>query len=173
MPAHLIAALFDGAAAARDAADRLVAMGVDRGAVRLIPEDGAAPSVPVVPPAGVAGGFWGALAGLHLPEADRYGYAEGIGRGGVLLAVSVSAPPSGEVVHVLEEAGAVDLDEREDEWWACGWRGYRPGRGERRSGAAPEEGRVRAAAIGQSARAQLSGVRDKLTDVVTSTKPAP
>jgi hypothetical protein len=157
MPAHLIAALFDGAAAARDAADRLVAMGVDRGAVRLIPEDGAAPSVPVVPPAGEAGGFWGALAGLHLPEADRYGYAEGIGRGGVLLAVSVAAP-YGEVVHVLEEAGAVDLDQREDEWWACGWRGYRPGKGgegsgERHGGAAPEERRVRAvAAIGQSAR---------------------
>jgi hypothetical protein len=134
----------------------------------------------VVPPAGEAGGFWGALTGLHLPDADRYGYAEGIGRGGVLLAVSVSASPSGEVVHVLEEAGAVDLDEREDEWWACGWRGYRPGRGGegsggRRGGTAPEEGRVRAAAAhrAERARAPLSGVRDKLSDVVTSTKPAP
>jgi hypothetical protein len=158
MPAHLIVALFDGAAAARGAADRLAAMGVNRGAVRLVPEDGAAPGARVVPPAGEATGFWCALAGLHLPEADRYGYAEGVGRGGVLLAVSVAAPPNGEVVHVLEEAGAVDLDQREDEWWACGWRGYRPGKGgegsgERHGGAAPEERRVRAvAAIGQSAR---------------------
>jgi hypothetical protein len=158
MPAHLIVALFDGAAAARGAADRLAAMGVNRGAVRLVPEDGAAPGARVVPPAGEATGFWCALAGLHLPEADRYGYAEGVGRGGVLLAVSVAAPPNGEVVHVLEEAGAVDLDQREDEWWACGWRGYRPGRcegrGGRRPGAAPEEeGWVRvAAAVGQSAR---------------------
>jgi hypothetical protein len=157
MPAQLMTALFDGAAAARGAADRLVAMGLDRDAVRLIPEDGAAPGARVAPPAGEAGGFWSALAGLHLPAADRYGYAEGIGRGGVLLAVSIAAYPNGEVVHALEEAGAIDLDERESEWWACGWRGYRPGQGaegsgERRGGAAPEEVRVRAAAIGQSAR---------------------
>jgi hypothetical protein len=76
MPAHLMTALFDGAARAGAAADRLVAMGLDRDAVRLIPQDG-------TPAAGV----WDALANLRLPDADRYGYAEAIRRGGVLLAI--------------------------------------------------------------------------------------
>jgi hypothetical protein len=126
VPAALLTALFDGVAEARAAADRLAATGIDRGAIRLIPEDNATPGG-AAPPAGEAGGVWGALASLRLPDADRYGYAEGVRRGGVLLAVSVAACPDGEIVRALEETGAVDLDERESEWWASGWRGYRPG----------------------------------------------
>jgi hypothetical protein len=118
MPAHLMAALFDGAAKAGAAADELVAMGLDRNAVHLIPQDGKP-----------AAGVWDALAGLRLPAADRYGYAEAIRRGGVLLAVSATACADQEVVRALQEAGAVDLDEREDEWWSGGWRGHLRGRG--------------------------------------------
>lgn len=40
MPLRLTTALFDGAMKAGAAADRLAAMGVDHGAVRLIPQDG-------------------------------------------------------------------------------------------------------------------------------------
>ena len=39
-------------------------------------------------------------------------------------------------MRALEEAGAVDLDEREGEWWSGGWRGYRPAAKEPTSGAA-------------------------------------
>lgn len=39
-------------------------------------------------------------------------------------------------MRALEEAGAVDLDEREDEWWACGWRGYQPGSGTKEAASA-------------------------------------
>jgi hypothetical protein len=118
MPAHLMTALFDGAVRAGAAADRLVAMGLDRDAVRLIPQDS-------TPGAGV----WDALAKLRLPDADRYGYAEAIRRGGVLLAILATACADQEVVHALQEAGAVDLDEREDEWWSGGWRGHLRGSG--------------------------------------------
>ncbi len=124
MPAYLATALFDGATAARAAASQLVGMGVDHGAVRLVPQEGE------------AGGVWGALASLGLPDADRYGYAEGIRRGGVLLVVPADAFPGAELVRALEEAGAVDLDEREGEWWSGGWRGYRPDIKEPASGAA-------------------------------------
>lgn len=117
-PANLTTALFDSAAKAEAAVDRLVAMGLGRDAVRLIPQHGAS-----------AAEAWGALAGLRLPDADRYGYAEAIRRGGVLLALSAATCVDGHVVGVLEAAGAVDLDEREDEWWSGGWRGYRPGAG--------------------------------------------
>ena len=147
MPAHLMTALFDGMARAGAAADRLVAMGLDRDAVRLIPQDG-------TPAAGV----WDALANLRLPAADRYGYAEAIRRGGVLLAISATACADQEVVRALQEAGAVDLDEREDEWWSGGWRGHLRGRGLKEAASAtvsepdravaherlPGDGRVRA-----------------------------
>lgn len=115
MPLRLTTALFDGAMKAGAAADRLAAMGVDHGAVRLIPQDGTS-----------AASVWDALAGLRLPDADRYGYAEAIRRGGVLLAVTAAEGADGQVVRALEEAGAVNLEEREDEWRACGWRGYQP-----------------------------------------------
>ena len=118
MPAHLITALFDGTAMAGAAADRLVAMGLDRDAVRLIRQDG-------TPAAGV----WDALTKLCLPDTDRHGYAEAIRRGGVLLAIAATACADQEVVHALQEAGAVDLDEREDEWWSGGWRGHLRGSG--------------------------------------------
>ena len=118
MPAHLMTALFDGAVRAGAAADRLVAMGLDREAVRLIPQVGTS-----------AAGVWDALANLRLPDADRYGYAEAIRRGGVLLAISATACADGEVARALQEAGAVDLDEREDEWWSGGWRGHLRGGG--------------------------------------------
>jgi hypothetical protein len=128
MPAYLAMALFDGVAEARVAAGRLVGMGVDRSAVRLVPREGPLPGAATLP-VGEAGGVWGALASLELPDADRHGYAEGIRRGGVLLVVAAGACPGGEVVRALEEAGAVDLDEREGEWWSGGWRGYRLGGG--------------------------------------------
>lgn len=118
MPAQLMMALFDGAARAGAAADRLVAMGLDRDAVHLIPRDAKA-----------AAGVWDTLANLRLPDTDRYGYAEAIRRGGVLLAISAIACADQEVVSALQEAGAVDLDEREDEWWSGGWRGHPHGRG--------------------------------------------
>jgi hypothetical protein len=147
MPAHLMAALFDGAAKAGAAADELVAMGLDRNAVHLIPQDGKP-----------AAGVWDALAGLRLPDADRYGYAEAIRRGSVLLAISATACADLELVRALQEAGAVDLDEREDEWWSGGWRGHLRGRGLKEAASAtvsdpdravaherlPGDGRVRA-----------------------------
>lgn len=115
-PANLTTALFDSAAKAEAAVDRLVAMGLGRDAVRLIPQGGTSSAE-----------AWGALAGLRLPDADRYGYAEAIRRGGVLLALSTATCVDGQVVSVLEAAGSVDLEEREDEWRSGGWRGYRPG----------------------------------------------
>jgi len=152
MPTALTTALFDGVAEARAAADRLAAMGTDRGAIRLIPEDNTTPGGAVLPVGEAGGGVWGALASLGLPDADRYGYAEGVRRGGVLLAVSVAACPDGDLVRALEEAGAVDLDERESEWWASGWRGYRPGgRASEAAGAAAAE------SLGSLGRDRLPG----------------
>jgi hypothetical protein len=153
MPEHLVTALFDGAAEARGAADRLVGMGLDRATVRLIPRDAAAPDAAAPPVDEAGGGAWDALAALRLPDADRHGYAEALRRGGVLLAAWVGAHPSGDFARALEDAGAVDLDEREGEWWSGGWRGYRPGGGTR----GPASGAAATAPPRTVARERLPG----------------
>lgn len=116
MQTRLVAALFETGAEARLAADDAAAAGIDRRAVSLATDD--------------AG-----LDGLLLPEADRRACAEGLRRGGAFVAVRVEDARVDQVARVLEEAGAVDLDERERAWSDAGWRG-----GEIPSDDAPGEG---------------------------------
>ncbi len=151
MPEHLVTALFDGAAEARGAADRLVGMGLDRATVRLIPRDAAAPDAAAPPVDEAGGGAWDALAALRLPDADRHGYAEALRRGGVLLAASVGAHPDGDVARAQgrrrrrprRARGRVVVGRlaRLPPWWRDEGAGER----RRRDGAAAD-GRPRAAA---------------------------
>jgi len=71
-------------------------------------------------------GFLASLRNLFIPEEDRYGYAEGMRRGGYMVAVDTEERHTHEVIDVLEQAGAVDLDAQEAQWRQEGWRGYEP-----------------------------------------------
>jgi len=71
-------------------------------------------------------GFLATLRNLFIPEEDRYGYAEGMRRGGYMVAVDTEERHTQEVIDVLEHAGAVDLDAQEAQWRQEGWRGYEP-----------------------------------------------
>jgi uncharacterized protein (TIGR02271 family) len=136
MTTRTITALFEGAAEAERAADQLAAVGISRDAVSIVRQDeGAAATRTAEQPEG--GGFFAALADLFMPDEDRYTYAEGIRRGGVLLTASVDDALADEAIRVLDDAGAVDLDTRASEWRASGWRGYEPTAG---AGAAPRTG---------------------------------
>ena len=73
-------------------------------------------------------GFWESLKELFMPEEDRYSYAEGLRRGGYLLAVRTDTANYDRVVDILDRDGAIDLDERESSWRNEGWTGY-TGRG--------------------------------------------
>ena len=54
-------------------------------------------------------GFW---ASLFLPEEDRQVYAEGVQRGGYLLTVEVDDELEAAALDVLENSGAIDIDDR-------------------------------------------------------------
>ena len=70
-----------------------------------------------------AGGLTGSLTGAGLSEADAHAYSEGVRRGGTVLSVRTDDARSTQVMDILEEHGAVDLDERQEGWRQSGWTG--------------------------------------------------
>ena len=128
MTTRTITAFFDSSADAERAADALAAAGIDRNTVSIVRQDATA-AAPDTAERREEGGFFNALADLFMPDEDRYTYAEGIRRGGVLLTASVDDALADEAIRILDDAGAVDLDTRASEWRAAGWRGYEPAAG--------------------------------------------
>ncbi|MBA1159313.1 DUF1269 domain-containing protein [Microvirga mediterraneensis] len=76
---------------------------------------------------GGAGAAFGALAG-SLVDAGigvdwAKAYEEGVRRGGTLVVVRTSEDNVEEVVQLLDQAGAIDMDERIAVWRGMGWTG--------------------------------------------------
>jgi uncharacterized protein (TIGR02271 family) len=67
-------------------------------------------------------GFFERLGDFLFPDEDRSTYAEGLSRGGHLVTVTDLAPADYDrAMDVLEDSGAVDIDERAESWRAEGW----------------------------------------------------
>jgi len=118
----MMSAFFDNRDDAQDAANKLRDLGIDTASIRMT--EGNANSAQT---AGQARhrGFFEALAEFFMPEEDRYTYAEGLNRGGYL--VTVSNVPAGlydQALDILDDEGAIDMDERADSWRNEGWTGY-------------------------------------------------
>jgi uncharacterized protein (TIGR02271 family) len=70
-------------------------------------------------------GFFESIGDFFFPEEDRHTYAEGLSRGGFLL--TVRGLPAGmydTALDILDDEGAVDVDERAAAWRSEGWAGY-------------------------------------------------
>lgn len=115
-----VTGFFDSRTEAETAADRLRALGLG-GQVRVT--EGAAGSE-AVSDTDDGRGFWEKLGDFFFPDDDRSTYAEGLSRGGYLVTASGLTADQCEVaMDTLEEAGAVDIDERAESWRAEGWSG--------------------------------------------------
>ena len=68
--------------------------------------------------------FWEELKDFFLPAEDRYAYAEGLRRGGVVVSVRSDDGNYTRVLDILDRDGAVDLDKQEASWREGGWTGY-------------------------------------------------
>ncbi len=69
-------------------------------------------------------GFFERLGDFLFPDEDRSTYAEGLSRGGYLVTASGLTSTSYDMVmDALEDAGAVDIDERAASWRSEGWSG--------------------------------------------------
>lgn len=119
-----LTAFFDTREAAQKAVDDLVAAGLPREHVQLTSgaEKGATSTA-----ARDAKGFWEELKDMFMPDEDRYGYAEGLRRGGYLIAVRADEANYTRVMDILDRDGAIDMDAREASWRASGWTGYQAG----------------------------------------------
>lgn len=74
----------------------------------------------------LAGGVLGSLMDMGVPESTAGHYAEGIRRGGTLIAVKVDDHLSDRVVEIMNRHHPVNLQERVTQWRQSGWTGYNP-----------------------------------------------
>jgi uncharacterized protein (TIGR02271 family) len=73
-----------------------------------------------------AGGLIGALTDLGVPEEEAHYYAEGVRRGGVLVAVDTDDQRADRAAEIMEGTGAIDVDERATHWRQSGWTRFDP-----------------------------------------------
>ena len=74
----------------------------------------------------VIGGLVGALTHAGVPHEDASHYAEGVRRGGILVAVRAQEAQANEVARILSNAGAVNIDERVAQYRQDGYAGADP-----------------------------------------------
>lgn len=67
-------------------------------------------------------GFFEQLGDFFFPDEDRYSYAEGLDRGGFLVTIdNIPSEKYEQALDILDDEGAVDLNQREAEWRSEGW----------------------------------------------------
>jgi uncharacterized protein (TIGR02271 family) len=59
-----------------------------------------------------------------VPRTDAHAYAEGVRRGGSLVAVECDDDEVDRVIDILDDDGVLDLDEQQTSWRSEGWQGY-------------------------------------------------
>jgi uncharacterized protein (TIGR02271 family) len=118
MPDKIITALFDSRNDAEDAVRRLSHAGIPEQRVQIASERGGDQSS-----LGTTGDLASVLNDPSLPASDRETFAEGLRRGGYLLTVRADDLAAPEVVSILDETDAVDLDDRAGQWRSSGWAG--------------------------------------------------
>ncbi|HEX6386046.1 MAG TPA: general stress protein [Anaerolineae bacterium] len=72
------------------------------------------------------GGVLGALIGWGIPEEEAEIYAEGVRRGGTLVAVRAAEHRVDEAVEIMYRHDPVDVERRSEYWRSTGWTGYDP-----------------------------------------------
>jgi len=71
-----------------------------------------------------AGGLIGALTESGIPEDQAKYYAEGVRRGDVLVTIKADDAMTDRVCDILDQHGAVDVEDRVQNWRSRGWQGW-------------------------------------------------
>jgi len=74
----------------------------------------------------VGGGLIGALKDAGVPDDDANVYAEHVRRGGAMLTVHTDHAQADRISDILDDAGAVQVDERAEEYRSSGWNRFDP-----------------------------------------------
>ncbi len=111
MTQQTFVAYFNSVPDAQRAADALASAGLGRDAIRIHAE-----------PEGTTAhheehkGFWDSITDFFMPDDDRQIYDEGVRRGGATLVAQSDEARADGIADILENNGAVDVDEREAAW---------------------------------------------------------
>jgi len=116
---RMVTAFFDTREEAQTAADSLKLLGVRSAQIQI-----AEGSDPQNTDTAAEPGFWETLKNMFLPAEDHHSYAEGLKRGGFLVSANVEPELYDRALEIVESGGAVDMDEREQNWRSSGWQGY-------------------------------------------------
>ena len=119
MASRKIVSVFDTREAAQNACNSLLELGLDRDQMSIM--DPGASELATQSPRHRAG-FWAHIKEMFMPEEDRATLEESIRRGGYVLTASVDDARADAAVACLEQAGAVDLEERAAQWRTDGWK---------------------------------------------------
>ena len=151
-----ITAFYDSVADAEVAASVLADGGFDRSSIQIVNQSRSTSAGATATRDDDGGGFFSALRGLFVPDEDRYTYEEGLRRGGALLTLRVEGNESDRAIELLDRTGAVDLDSRESEWRAEGWRGYEPGASDSTAATSDLSGRTVGGTLGGTSSDSLA-----------------
>lgn len=146
-----VTGFFDSRDEAESAAERLRALGLGDGQVQVTQGSSGAGLSDAGSEAPDTRGFFERLGDFLFPDEDRDTFAEGLSRGGYLVtATGLSSEMYDMVMDALEDAGAVDIDERAASWRAEGWTGRLRDENLGRSGSAGVGSGTGYGAVGES-----------------------
>ena len=130
--------LYDDATAAYEKIDDLLRVGIRKDQLSLAVSDETAQKAPV-PRAGTdLTGPLGAghesqrtlvddLTRIGVPQNEAEAYAEGVRRGGALLAIHADDQAADRATEIMQHPSVIDLEDRTARWQESGWAGYQPG----------------------------------------------
>lgn len=120
MSSRKIVAVFENREAAQMARDSLLELGLNRDHISIV--DQSSNQRTLNTPA-AHGSFWAHIKEMFMPDEDRSTLEESVRRGGFVVIATADDARADEVIARLERAGAVNLNEREEQWRAGGWKG--------------------------------------------------
>jgi hypothetical protein len=119
--ARIVTALYENRAAAERAKKALRALGVPANHI-VLHEESRHRTTPATDDAiGGEPGLPSLLDAFFLPPDDYAAHQEAMRRGGVVVSARVKASEAPAIRRALDEAGAQDLDAKEQRWRAQGW----------------------------------------------------
>jgi uncharacterized protein (TIGR02271 family) len=114
MPSRRIIAVFDSQDAARRAQRELIEeLGLPQEDVNIV--DQSSQEISARSSSGDGGGFWAHIKEMFMPDEDRATLDEYMRRGNYMLSANVSDAYADEAIRRLDNAGALDLDQRSTE----------------------------------------------------------
>ena len=127
--ASTLTGVFDDYGDAERARERLTSSGFRSEDIRITPErsawgTGDATYGGQVKREGGLRGFFAELFGMGDDDESRGHYSEAVRRGSIVLTVEVNDDQIERATGILEDCGAIDVDERVERWKAAGYTGY-------------------------------------------------